>query len=388
MKKLTVVGKGAVGSLAVAHFLHYTDWDIEWIYDENIPTASVGEATNLLIPRALQEYFRTTSAELLDMNGTYKTGILKKNWSKKTYFNPFWISNAAMHFEASKLQDYIYDQVKSSSRVNIIIGHVDDPEKLDSDYVMMCVGSPKDTNKDEFEILKHIPVNSAYVTQCDWDAPKFDYSLTNAMQHGWVFGIPLQNRISIGYLYNDRITSLVEIEEDVKQVFKDYKLIPNDRTQLIHFESYYRKQNFGPKVVYNGNASFFIEPLEATSTGTALLINQLAFDLWTGALSSEACQEYYEQEINDIESMIVLHYLAGSVYKSKFWTKAKRLATLKIKKEFDNKTPWAQFVFDSLNGKYNRRSNDHKGTWIPSIYQINIKGLDLEQKIQKMGELL
>jgi uncharacterized protein (UPF0333 family) len=29
MKKLTVVGKGIVGALAVAHFLKYTDWDID-----------------------------------------------------------------------------------------------------------------------------------------------------------------------------------------------------------------------------------------------------------------------------------------------------------------------------------------------------------------------
>ena len=67
MKKLTVVGKGAVGSLAVAHFLHYTDWTIEWIYDDKIPTASVGEATNLVVPRNLYSTLNFTNNDLLEI---------------------------------------------------------------------------------------------------------------------------------------------------------------------------------------------------------------------------------------------------------------------------------------------------------------------------------
>jgi hypothetical protein len=388
MKKLTVVGKGAVGSLTVAHFLHYTDWAIEWIYDENIPTASVGEATNLSVPNNLNWTLKFNHYDLFKMNGTAKLGISKKGWSKQDYFHPFPIGLSAMHFTAKELQNSIFDKVKSNTRLTITKGHVDNPEELDSDFVMMCVGSPKETNKQEFEILKNIPVNSAYVTQCDWDYAKFQYSLTDAMPNGWVFGIPLQNRIAIGYMYNDTLTSLDEVKQDVQQVFSDYNLIPSNKTTELHFESYYRKQNFTPKVVYNGNASFFLEPLEATSTGFAISIMRLAFDLWNESSTIEQCQHDYETNINHIESMILLHYLSGSIHKSNFWTKAKKLAKAKIKKEFENKTEWAKFVLDSTIDMYDKTSELELGTWGYVNYQINIKGLGLEKEIKKLGGLL
>ena len=388
MKKLTVVGKGTVGSLAVAHFLHYTDWAIEWIYDEEISPVSVGEATNLVVPKNLSWILNFRNDDLLKINGTAKLGIRKKGWSKNDFDHFFPGGLMAMHFEAKNLQKFIYDKVKDNSRLVIKNGHVENPETLDSDFVMMCVGSPKETNKQEFEILKNIPVNSAYVTQCDWDYAKFQYSLTDAMPNGWVFGIPLQNRIAIGYMYNDTLTSLDQVKEDVKQIFEDYELTPSDRTQTLHFESYYRKQNFTPKVVYNGNASFFVEPLEATSLKLAIDIMRFSWELWHDNFTVEDCQQKYDQEIDHIESMILLHYMAGSVHKSKFWTKAKGLAKAKIKKEFENKTEWAKFVLESIVKNYDPTIVYELGTWAYENYQINIKGLGLEKEIKKLGGLL
>lgn len=388
MKTLTVVGKGAVGSLAVAHFLYYTDWNIEWIFDENIPTASVGEATNLMVPNHLKWTLDFNHYDLFKMNGTAKLGISKKGWSKKDYFHPFPSGLTAMHFAAKDLQDSIYDKVKNNPRLTIINKYVDNPENLDSDFVMMCVGLPKETNKNEFEILTNIPVNAAYVTQCKWEYPKFTHSLTDAMPHGWVFGIPLQNRISIGYMYNDKLTDLDQVQQDVQQVFADYNLTPSDKTTELHFESYYRKQNFTPKVVYNGNASFFLEPLEATSTGLSVRIMRLAWDLWNDTLTVEQCQRQYEKEIDEIESMILLHYMSGSIYKSKFWTKAKKLAKQKIKHEFQNKTEWAYFVLYATLKMYDKNSPNELGSWCSGNYEINIKNLGLQKQIKELGELL
>jgi hypothetical protein len=96
------------------------------------------------------------------------------------------------------------------------------------------------------------------------------------MKHGWIFGIPLQKRVSIGYLYNDELSSLEEVKKDVQNVFKEYQLKPSEITNHIKFESFYRKQNFNSKVIYNGNSSFFLEPLEATSTHMSANINRLA----------------------------------------------------------------------------------------------------------------
>lgn len=385
MKKLTVVGKGAVGSLAVAHFLHYTDWNIEWIFDENIPTASVGEATNLIVPNNLNWTLDFNHYDLFKMNGTAKLGISKKGWSKQDYFHPFPSGLTAMHFAAKDLQDAIYNKVKTNPKLTIVNGFVDNPENLDSDFVMMCVGSPNEITKDNFVTLTNIPVNAAYVTQCKWDLARFNYSLTDTMPNGWVFGIPLQNRISIGYMYDNTLTSLDQVKKDVQQVFADYNLTPSDKTQDLHFESYYRKNNFTSKVVYNGNASFFLEPLEATSTGLSVSIMRKAWDLWNGNLTVEQCQQKYEKEIDEIESMILLHYMSGSSHKSKFWTKAKKLATSKIEQEFINKSKWSRFVLDATTNQYDKASELELGSWGYKNYRINIDGLGLEKKIKKLG---
>jgi hypothetical protein len=96
------------------------------------------------------------------------------------------------------------------------------------------------------------------------------------MKYGWVFGIPLQNRISIGYLYNSDINSIEDIKKDIQNVFDEYHLTPSEKTQNFSFNSFYRKNNFSSKVIYNGNASFFLEPLEATSTGLSTYIYRMA----------------------------------------------------------------------------------------------------------------
>ena len=42
MKKIAIVGRGTVGCLSVAHYLRYTNWNIDWIYDPLIETTPVG----------------------------------------------------------------------------------------------------------------------------------------------------------------------------------------------------------------------------------------------------------------------------------------------------------------------------------------------------------
>jgi hypothetical protein len=54
--------------------------------------------------------------------------------------------------------------------------------------------------------------------------------------------------------------------------------MPSDKTNHLEFQSYYKKNNFSSKVIYNGNSSFFIEPLEATSIGFSIETNMVAMD--------------------------------------------------------------------------------------------------------------
>ena len=76
--KLAVIGKGTVGSLAILHFLTYTDWDIDWVSDPNTPTTAVGEGTTIRVPSALaNSILKFSHDDLIAMNGTPKVGIWK-----------------------------------------------------------------------------------------------------------------------------------------------------------------------------------------------------------------------------------------------------------------------------------------------------------------------
>jgi hypothetical protein len=388
--KLAVVGRGTVGSLSVLHFLTHTDWHIDWYYDSSIPTTAVGEGTTLAVPLALHEsIIGFTASDLYDMNGTPKLGIMKENWgSGDKFLHAFPAAYTAIHINAIEFQNKIFEELKNDPRITFIDYNVDDPENLPADFVMMCTGSPK-KDPSAYSIKNSIIHNAAYVTQCYWDAPRFSHTLTLAREWGWVFGIPLQNRCSIGYIFNKEITDLDTIKESVKEVFQEYNLTPSNNINYLEFFNYSRKQNFTLKVAYNGNASYFLEPLEATSTAVATNINRWAFDLWTNQSTVDAAQFKYDSYLNEIENMIALHYIKNEVYDTEFWQAAKNKSVNHLTNSIRNDNKLKDYLLNSLfrdkrdihNIHQNTNQLQDYGTWAASSFKQNIVGMNIQNEI-------
>lgn len=322
-KKIAIIGKGTAGSITAAHFTVYTSYDIDWYFDENIKVQAVGEGTTVQLLRLLYTFNEFNYDKLYkELQGTFKHGIRKQNWGEGKeythYFQPPFIS---MHFNALKLQDYIAKTLENNSRVKFINTNVKSHNDIDADYIIDCGGKPE--TYENFNQSEIIPVNSVYVTQCWWDQATFQYTGTIARKYGWVFCIPLQNRCSVGYLYNNKFNSLDDIKEDVKAVFSEYKLTPSDTTNSFSFHNYYKKQNFTDRVFYNGNSSFFLEPMEATSLATIEIINRMSWDIMFNNMSVPIANNTYLSKLQDIEAMIGYHYYHGSIFNTKFWKEAK-----------------------------------------------------------------
>lgn len=397
MKKLTIVGRGTVGCLSVAHFLRWTNWDIDWIFDSSIEPAAVGEGTTLTLPTSLRHSIDFDSIDMDNVYATPKVGIWKRNWGKgKEFKHSFHAGNTGIHFNAVLLQKYIFEKISNNSRVRLIDENCTDYESLDSDFVMVCTGTP---NFDQDYIIRDsIPVNACKVYQSPWDHPKFLYSLTFAKKYGWVFGIPLQNRCAVGYLYNDSITTAEEVHEDVQDILDEFKLIPQV-TRDIKFKNYSRKTNFTQKVCYNGNASFFLEPLEATSTSFADQINRYVFDMWNdNTYTVDQLNNEYHNYLNDIESMICMHYFSGSVFDNKFWQYAKTKGTENFVNAVNKKENFYHIInevlknYDSFEDRkkalivptYIEEKNIHVSTWTVNSFYQNIKGLEIKDDILKL----
>jgi hypothetical protein len=335
-KRIAVVGKGTAGSQSLIHFARFFPNDeVVWYFDPNKPTQAVGEGSALEFPRNLYNNLGFFHNDLKAVNGNFKTGIYKENWgtTTKSFFHHFPPPNVAYHFNAVELQDYIYNLMKD--KVTIVEDDVD-YKTIDADFILNASGKP--SSLDQFEESRYIPVNAAHVVQCKWDYPRFDYTLAIAGKHGWIFGIPLQNRCSVGYIYNKDISSEDDLQEDLDAIFKEYGLIPSSEPNRLSFNNYYRKENYEDfgRIAHNGNASFFLEPLEATSVGTMDRIQRTAFDIWNLRKSPEQANQEFQELMHQTELILMLHYAAGSPFKTKFWEFAKERGLKKIEDSKDD----------------------------------------------------
>jgi hypothetical protein len=272
-----------------------------------------------------------TWSDLQRLGGTVKTGIYKENWGSTTesFYHDFYPSDVAMHFQAHKLHQYALEELDGKIKMHKqFVGSHND---IDADYVMDCSGTPKDLS-DDFYISESIPLNTARVWQCPWDFPQFNYTLTIAGKYGWIFGIPLTNRCSVGYIYNRDFATPEQIEEDVQRVLEKYNLTPGPDGNFLKFNSYWRKRNFDGRVGYNGNSSFFLEPLEATSTATMDLCQRGLYDIVFDDGLVEEVNDRYELFLKQTETMIMMHYLAKPKFNTEFW----KYANDRAKTHFSN----------------------------------------------------
>ena len=390
-KKIAILGKGTAGAQAAAYFAAaFPQHEIDWYFDPNRATQSVGEGSTLELPTALYKNLGFVHGDLKKIDGTFKTGIYKDGWGEKheNFFHDFPPPTSAYHFNAVRLQEYIEERLRD--KVNIISKEVS-YENVDADFVFNATGTPN--NFEGFEQSEFIPVNSAYITQCYWDAPRFDYTLTLAAKHGWVFGIPLQNRLSIGYLYNKDISREEDLKEELAEIFEKYGVVPSSDTNSLNFNNYYRKQNYenGGRLVHSGNASFFLEPLEATSISTMHMIQKHAETLWHPGLDQHLesvvnrFNSEYKTWMGRTEFIIMMHYATGSKFKTDFWEYAKERGLKKL--ESSRQDPKMKLIYDTVRG--GEPPNlfdpvlDYSNWTLPSFVQ-NIRGLGLENVMEKV----
>lgn len=393
-KRIAVVGAGTAGAISAAFFSypnHFKEkYEVHWYADSSIPTQAVGEGSNLIVPKQLLSVMGFNYNDLDEVDGTFKSGIAKYNWGNQNsyYFHDFAPPSVGYHFNAVKLQQYIGKRLGSNvTRIdqNVVASEVD------ADFIIDCTGKPK--SLEDFYEVKVIPVNSVHVTQCFWEYPKFQHTLTIARPYGWVFGIPLKNRCAIGYMYNNKINTMEEVKEDVKNVFEEFGLTPSDTTNSFSFQSYFRKQNYTDRMAYNGNASFFSEPLEATTIGNMMLINRQVMNMlnkFDNTTVQKACRNYLIMNQGCVD-MICLHYFAGSKFKTEFWEHAKQLAISQLARAANNPA-FKNLCLEAikqikLNTPYNEIFKINKGeygTWAIGSYVTNIRGLGIASQLEQL----
>ena len=376
-KKLAVIGRGTVGCFTVADFLRWTDWDIDWYYDPDVPASGVGEGTTAMLPNRLHDSIVFSYEDLIAVGGTIKRGILKTGWSGNgNYMHNFALGVNGIHFSAEALQAFLFNHLVASGSIRTTENNVN-ADDIDADFVIDCSGRP--LVDDSYDKMEYTFTNACRVAHCYWDGPRFNYTKAIAMPEGWMFIIPLQHRCSFGYVHNSAISKRDVIESQLLDIVHEHELEPYAMPELS-FNNYKKKVNFTERIAYNGNKSFFVDPMEATSTTTALGINVLARDMWHGVegATPENCNIIYGADIQEVEAMIALHYLRDPGFGTEFWNTATYLAEEKLWLTLQENNDFRTIVEAVLEQRHpSMRYGRDVGTWNLYSYTQNIQNLGI-----------
>jgi hypothetical protein len=170
--------------------------------------------------------------------------------------------------------------------------------------------------------------------------------------------IPLKDKISLGYNFNSKITSVKKAKENFKELLG---------VEEIHnhfpYKQYLAKEPIiDNRIILNGNRLFFLEPLEATAVCSYVKWNQT---IWEWIINKRQSPEQAKQWLVDymlkIQSFILYHYKDGSIYNTKFWKESKKLYE-------KNKEPKLESIVKYVKNKdydYIRNIHDFKDHFEP-----------------------
>jgi hypothetical protein len=338
-KKLAIVGAGSAGIQSLCHFLYWLPnfWEITLIYDSTIPSLGIGESTNGVFPPLLEKALDFELADMAAIDATNKFGTIYKRWRGEDFMGPLVVGSHAYHFNTHKLKDFAIPRLHQrwGSKFKEISGKMEklvndiavveltvDGVIYEYDYVINCSGFPKDFTG--YELFEDHTVNHGLIHNIAGDYSHVGYTGHIATRDGWMFEVPLQSRMSYGYMFNDRITPV----DEAKHNFSKEIGVDLDKLDDIeyNFTSYIKRNIIDGRVLYNGNQAFFFEPMFANSLMTYHNIDREFYDYIAGFESENKntkCIEFCQ----NVRDTLYFKYHGGSTYDTAFWENAKKYKT-------------------------------------------------------------
>jgi tryptophan halogenase len=245
----------------------------------------------------------------------------------------------AYHIDCSKLVAFVKEKIKNKVRIiNSDVVNIDytngnikdltlkNGSKIVSDLFIDCTGFKnilKSPNK-RVTLEGRLFCNTAiagHVPYEDRNNELNPYVISEAVDHGWVWNIPVVSRIGSGLVFNRDVTSI----DEAKDYFVNYwnNRIKKEDLKVIDWTPFYNEDMWDGNVVRIGLSAGFIEPLE--STGVALITAGIT------QLSNAIHERYYTEEnikffnlqmklyFEDSIDFVSMHY-AKSDRTSKFWS--------------------------------------------------------------------
>jgi tryptophan halogenase len=147
------------------------------------------------------------------------------------------------------------------------------------------------------------------------------YTVAETMDAGWCWQIEHEHWINRGYVYSSQFIS---DEDALAELRRKNPQIANE-PRLVKFRSYRNERFWVGNVVGIGNASGFVEPLEATAlqvicVQTSTLADGLADSLGEPTRTLvDFYNRYNTEQWDDIRDFLAVHYKYNTRFDTEFW---------------------------------------------------------------------
>ena len=434
VKSLLVVGGGTAGLVAALILRQKLNINIDLVASSKIGIVGVGEGTTehwreFCTYVGLDQY-----SFLKECGATYKCGIMFKGWTEKDYLhsvaNPFntksaqynflygrqigyndpfihprsfwegkvdkWFLNKPeewtvyqFHFDNFKLNDYL-TRIAKSRGINIIEDDIEDVILDEQGYIASLKGQKNSYNYDFYidstgwkRLLisklggkwqsagKYLKTKAAIAFQSE-DEPDYNFwTLSQAMDYGWFFKIPVWGRHGNGYVYDSDYINADQAKQEVEKMLgKEINI-----GKVFNFDPGCVDRAWIKNCCVMGLAGSFYEPLEASSIGTSiqqsflLMHNLPCYDDKT----IERYNRSWKDLTDNILDFISLHYVVKKD-NTDFWRDVQKLELtdslkanldiwrnrLPVHEDFSDRTGYVLFSTDHFTlileglGLYNR----------------------------------
>ena len=239
------------------------------------------------------------------------------------------IPNGVKHY-LNEVQEVVKD-----SEGNIVKILCSDNQVLEADLWIDCTGFSsklleKEMGSDFVSFDTHLITNKAWATRIPYiDKPKELNNVTEctALGNGWVWNIPLWNRIGTGYVFSDKFVTKEQALEEFKTHLakRDPKTAEEAEYKLIDMKQGYRKHIWIKNVVGIGLSYGFVEPLESTGLLTTHeniirlveILNRRKG--WVTNTEKDGMNIVARRDVVIFRDFISMHYSYSKRYDTEFW---------------------------------------------------------------------
>lgn len=198
-----------------------------------------------------------------------------KNFASSFHFDTFKVGQYLRKIALQRgviHRESMFREIIQDNQTGLVSSIVVDEESIHVDFVVDATGFSRkilgEKLKSSWQSFQdYLPVNTAIPFHLKHQQKHPDLvTRSTALNAGWVWQIPLQQRVGAGYVFDQNFITPEQAVDEVEQ-WLGYEIDP---IRTISFEAGCYEEVWKGNVLAIGLASGFVEPLEATSIGQML----------------------------------------------------------------------------------------------------------------------